>query len=128
MNTPTLTKYPLGGNLFAFVKTSRKNVKIHVRHYTKRLGTTGNQAVVVPTQRGVVMDLREFQQLLHAQKRLCIDYYETVISQSQKKKQQKKKKKCSSLPEEEKEEEEENMGRDYAFQANVSAINDSYSL
>jgi len=80
------------------------------------------------------MDLREFQQLLHAQKRLCIDYYETVISQSQKKKQQKKKKKkCSSLPEEEKEEEEEeeeeeNMGQDYAFQANVSAINDSYSL
>jgi len=54
------------------------------------------------------MDLREFQQLLHAQKRLCIDYYETVISQSQKKKQQKKKK-CSSLPEEEKEEEEENI-------------------
>ena len=67
---PTL--YPLGRNIYASVKTWRHSVKIHICHYAVPTNTKGGR--VVPTQRGVVLDLKEFQCLLKAKSKLCQEY------------------------------------------------------
>ena len=67
---PTL--YPLGRNIYASVKTWRRSVKIHIRHYAVPTNTKGGR--VVPTQRGVALDLKEFQRLLEAKSKLCEEY------------------------------------------------------
>ena len=67
---PTL--YPLGGSLYASVKTWRRSVKIHIRHHTAPTNTKGGR--VVPTQRGVTLDLKAFQRLLKVKNKLCQEY------------------------------------------------------
>jgi hypothetical protein len=69
------TFYPLGRNIFASVKTWRGKVKIHVRHYADT-----KEGAVVPTQRGVIMDLQQFQTLLKAQKNICMAYHQQLDS------------------------------------------------
>eukprot|EP00916_Digyalum_oweni_P018075 GHVL01030368.1.p1 GENE.GHVL01030368.1~~GHVL01030368.1.p1 ORF type:complete len:164 (+),score=19.49 GHVL01030368.1:130-621(+) len=74
------TCYPLGGSLFASVKTWRGAVKIHIRHYAVPTRTKGGR--VVPTQRGVTLDLKKFQKLLRVQKKLKEDFHQQVSSLS----------------------------------------------
>ena len=47
-------------------------MKIHICHYAVPTNTKGGR--VVPTQRGVVLDLKEFQCLLKAKSKLCQEY------------------------------------------------------
>lgn len=74
------TLYPLGGNIFATVKTWRHSVKIHIRHYTAPTNTKGGR--VIPTQRGVALDLKAFERMIKARKRLKMDFNTQVFALS----------------------------------------------
>ena len=71
-NPRPATLYPLGKNIFASVRTRKGEVKIHIRHYAVATNVKGGR--VVPTQKGVSLDLKEFLRLLKIQKTLSKDY------------------------------------------------------
>ena len=65
--------YSLGRDIFACVKTRGGEVKIHIRHYADPTNTKGGR--VVPTQKGVALELKEFfVRLSKVQKNLAEDY------------------------------------------------------
>lgn len=64
--------HPLGGSIFAYVKTRKEDVKIHIRHYAVPTNTMGGR--VVPTGKGVTLDLKAFQRLVKIQKKLKDEY------------------------------------------------------
>lgn len=70
--------YPLGRDIFACVKTRGGEVKIHIRHYADPSNTKGGH--VVPTQKGVALELKEFLRLLKIQKNLAEDYNQQMSS------------------------------------------------
>ena len=76
MDEPTLMKYPLGESLFAYVKTRKGGVKIHLRHFATPINTKGGR--LVSTQKGVTMDLKALQRLVRVQKNLKADYQQQV--------------------------------------------------
>lgn len=78
MENPSPVLYPLGRNIFASVKRWRQTVKVHIRHYSTATATKGGR--VVPTQRGVALDLKEFERLVKVKKRLCEDYKQQLSS------------------------------------------------
>lgn len=76
MTDPAATLYPLGRNIYASVKTYRRSVKIHISHYSVPRNTkTGH---LVASQRGVALDLKEFQRLCKVRNRLCQSYSDHV--------------------------------------------------
>ena len=92
--------YPLGEDVFALVKKGKKNsIKIHIRHYVNQGGRG-----VVPTQRGVSMTLKGFQQLLKVQKKLKNDYHQLTTeacssgSQTSQSRRRKKQSSASYVP------------------------------
>ena len=66
------TMIPLGSGLYATVKTWRKTVKIHIRHFVEPVNTKGGR--MVPTQKGVTLHMLEFQRLLKACSLLVAEY------------------------------------------------------
>ena len=66
--TDSATLYPLGRNIYASVKTWRRSVKIHIRHYVAPTNTQGGR--VIATRRGVALDLKEFQRLCKVKNKL----------------------------------------------------------
>ncbi|KAL8625991.1 hypothetical protein ACOMHN_012583 [Nucella lapillus] len=64
--------YPLGKDVLAAVKTRAGEVKIHIRHYKAPTNTKGER--VRPTQRGMILNLKQFLRLLKAQNRLMADF------------------------------------------------------
>ena len=79
---PTML-YPLGRDIFACVKTRGGEVKIHIRHYADPTNTKGGR--VVPTQKGVALELKEFfffffVRLSKVQKNLAEDYNQQMSS------------------------------------------------
>lgn len=75
---PSPVLYPLGRNIFASIKTWRKTVKVHIRHYATPTNTKGGR--LVPTQRGVALDLKEFERLVKVKKKLREDYKQQLSS------------------------------------------------
>jgi hypothetical protein len=74
---PSDTLYPLGKNVFATVRNWRGIVKIHVRNYAYVTRTDvkgGRRGQHVATQKGVAMDLRQFQALLRVKEKLMEDF------------------------------------------------------
>ena len=64
--------YPLGQNVFAYVKTRKRGVKIHIREYGQPTNVKGGR--VRPTRKGIALGLNQFQRLFHVQKRLAQDF------------------------------------------------------
>ena len=61
-------RYPLGGDLYAYVNTRRRDgVKIHIRHFQLSMDTKGG---VKPTTRGVKMDAKTLRRLFAMKKQL----------------------------------------------------------
>ena len=63
---------------YAYVKTLACCVKIHIRHYRQPTKTKGGR--LVPSQRGIVLDLKEFLRLVKVQKHLATDYNQHMSS------------------------------------------------
>lgn len=74
------TMYPLGRNLFAYTKARKGAVKIHIRIHAVPSNVKGGR--VVPTQRGVALDLKEFKRLIHIQKKLKKDCHQQMAVRS----------------------------------------------
>ena len=64
--------YPLGGSLFAYVKTRKGVVNIHLRHFAAPVHTKGGR--LIATQKGVTMDAKALQRLINVQKKLKSDF------------------------------------------------------
>ena len=59
-------RFPLGGDLYAYVNTRRRDgVKIHIRHFQLSTDTKGG---VKPTYRGVKMDAKTLRRLFAIKK------------------------------------------------------------
>lgn len=86
--------HPLGGSLFAYVKTRQKEVKIHIRHYAEPTNTKGGR--VVPTNKGVTMDYKCFQRLFKMKKNLKEEFDRQVATLPTTTRQRRKK--CPRLP------------------------------
>ena len=65
-----LTHYPLGGNVFAYVKIKGKRVKIHVRHFT----FSETKGKTIETQRGVSLDSSQLKRLCKVKKKLVAEH------------------------------------------------------
>ena len=65
-------RFPLGGDLYAYVNTRRRDgVKIHIRHFQLSMDTKGG---VKPTTRGVKMDAKTLRRLFAMKKRLTEEF------------------------------------------------------
>ena len=65
-------RYPLGGDLYAYVNTRRRDgVKIHIRHFQLSMDTKGG---VKPTTRGVKMDAKTLRRLFAMKKQLTEEF------------------------------------------------------
>ena len=114
MQTDRKCRYPLGGDLYAYVNTRRQDgVKIHIRHFQLSMDTKGG---VKPTTKGVKMDAKTLRRLFAMKKQLTEEFklqqtkaknQEIASTTCQDKKKKKKKQKQKSEPPEEEEEEEE---------------------
>ena len=62
--------YPLGENLYAYVRQRGKTVKIYLCHYTY----SKKKAKTVASQRRVTMDLSQFQRLCKVKSKLVADH------------------------------------------------------
>ena len=70
--------FPLGENLYAYVKKRRGSVKIYVRHYAVPTSTKGGK--VKPTQKGVAMSLKQCERLFRVKRKLFELYHEQASS------------------------------------------------
>ena len=65
-------RFPLGGDLYAYVNTRRRDgVKIHIRHFQLSTHTKGG---VKPTYRGVKMDAKTLRRLFAIKKQLTEEF------------------------------------------------------
>ena len=64
--------YPLGEDLYAYVKTRKGCVKIHVRHFAEPKDTKGGK--VMPTVKGVTMDLKKMNRLFKVKKHITEEF------------------------------------------------------
>ena len=68
--------------IYAYVKTTRKGcAKIHIRHFTNTKG-----GAVVPTTKGVKMDLKMFNRLCKAKKLITEAYNKQLVTKTKAKK------------------------------------------
>ena len=116
MQTDKKFRYPLGGDLYAYVNTRRKDgVKIHIRHFQLSTDTKGG---VKPTSRGVKMDAKTLRRLFAMKKHLTEEFklqsskvknleIASPTCQGKKKKKKKQQQQKSEPSEEEEEEAEE---------------------
>ena len=120
MQTDKKFRYPLGGDLYAYVNTRRKDgVKIHIRHFQLSMDTKGG---VKPTTKGVKMDAKTLRRLFAMKKHLTEEFKlqsSKVMNQKiasstcqDKKKKKKKKKQQQQKSEPPEEEEKEDATRD----------------
>ena len=65
-------RYPLGGSLYAYVKTRKKCVSVHLRHFTEPKHTKGGK--LVPSVKGLKMDLKTLNRLFRVKKQLTEEY------------------------------------------------------
>ena len=66
--------------IYAYVKTTRKGcAKIHIRHFTNTKG-----GAVVPTTKGVKMDLKMFNRLCKAKKLITEAYNKQLVTKAKK--------------------------------------------
>ena len=110
MQTDKKFRYPLGGDLYAYVNTRRRDgVKIHIRHFQLSMDTKGG---VKPTSKGVKMDAKTLRRLFAMKKQLTEEFKlqqtkvknQEIASSGRQDKKKKKKKQKSEPPEEEEEE------------------------
>ena len=81
-------RFPLGGDLYAYVNTRRRDgVKIHIRHFQLSTDTKGG---VKPTTRGVKMDAKTLRRLVAIKKPL-MDEFKLCLNEDQKSSEQQKK-------------------------------------
>ena len=72
MQTGKKFRYPLGGDLYAYVDTGRRDgVKIHIRHFQLGMNTKGG---VKPTSKGVKMDAKTLRRLFAMKKQLTEEF------------------------------------------------------
>ena len=72
MQTGRKFRFPLGGDLYAYVNTrQRDGVKIHIRHFQLSMDTKGG---VKPTTRGVKMDAKTLRRLFAMKKQLTDEF------------------------------------------------------
>ena len=64
--------FPLGESVYAYVKTRNGDTKIHIRHFVQATNTKGGS--VVPSVRGVKMDLKSFIRLCKMKKNIKTEY------------------------------------------------------
>ena len=69
-------KYPIGLNVFAYVKKRNSDVKIHIRHFATSTKTKGGR--VLPTQKGVTIDFKSLNRLFKIKKHLKQEFNERV--------------------------------------------------
>ena len=144
MQTDRKFRYPLGGDLYAYVNTRRRDgVKIHIRHFQLSMDTKGG---VKPTTKGVKMDAKTLRRLFAIKKQLTEEFKlqqtkaknQEIASTTCQDKKKKKKKQKSDSPEEEEElrqrrtwpvyPHDENTQNDYpAAFLDVGALTPSYS-
>ena len=88
MDTSTLIsplRFPLGENVYAYVKTWKGCAKIHIRHFAQPTNTKGGS--VVATVKGVKMDLKMFNRLCKMKKKLAEEFRNQNINNNKQKKQ-----------------------------------------
>ena len=71
MDTSPL-RFPLGENVYAYVKTWKGCTKIHIRHFAQPTNTKGGS--VVASVKGVKMDLKMFNRLCKVKKKLADEF------------------------------------------------------
>ena len=83
MQTNRKLRHPLGGDLYAYVNTRRRDgVKIHIRHFQLSTDTKGG---VKPTYRGVKMDAKTLRRLFAMKKQLTEEFkHQTSKAMNQK--------------------------------------------
>ena len=76
-------RYPLGNSLFAYVNTRAGKTLINIRHFKTKLVKSKKHPKgikkVVPSSRGITLDIGTFHRLLMISKNLCIDYHLKTI-------------------------------------------------
>ena len=98
-------RFPLGGDLYAYVNTRRRDgVKIHIRHFQLSTDTKGG---VKPTTKGVKMDAKTLRRLVAIKKQLIDEFKLHFAKMNEDQKMSEKQKKNSKelrleLPEKQK--------------------------
>ena len=87
-------RFPLGENVYAYVRTRKGRTHIHIRHFVLPTDTKGGRGVVA-TVKGVKMDLKMLNRLCKVKKNIS-DEFKTQVNTLTKEK--KKKRKPSSSP------------------------------
>ena len=87
-------RFPLGENVYAYVRTRKGRTHIHIRHFVMPTDTKGGRGVVA-TVKGVKMDLKMLNRLCKVKKNIS-DEFKTQVNTLTKEK--KKKRKPSSPP------------------------------
>ena len=84
-------RFPLGENVYAYVTTRKGCAKIHIRHFASPTNTKGG--AVVPTTKGVKIDLKMFNRLCKAKKLITEAYNKQLVTKTQKRQRVSKDKK-----------------------------------
>ena len=85
-------RFPLGGDLYAYVNTTRRDgVKIHIRHFQLSTNTKGG---VKPTAKGVKMDAKTLRRLVAVKKQLTDEFKLHFAKMNEDKKLSEKQKRC----------------------------------
>ena len=75
-------RFPLGGSVYAYVNTRSGDTKIHIRHFVSPSVTKGGS--VVPSVRGVKMDLQSFMRLCRMKKNIKTEYINDSLKADEK--------------------------------------------
>ena len=89
-------RFPLGENVYAYVRTRKGRTHIHIRHFVLPTDTKGGRGVVA-TVKGVKMDLKMLNRLCKVKKTIS-DEFKTQVNTLTKEKKNRKKRKPSSPP------------------------------
>ena len=85
-------RFPLGGDLYAYVNTRRRDgVKIHIRHFQLSTDTKGG---VKPTTKGVKMDAKTLRRLVAIKKQLIDEFKLHFAKMNEDQKMSEKQKRC----------------------------------
>ena len=84
-------RFPLGENVYAYVRTRKGRTHIHIRHFVMPTDTKGGRCGVVASVKGVKMDLKMLNRLCKVKKNISDEFKIQVNTRVEKNKKNKKK-------------------------------------
>ena len=82
-------RFPLGENVYAYVRTRKGRTHIHIRHFVMPTDTKGGRCGVVASVKGVKMDLKMLNRLCKVKKNISDEFKIQVNTREKKKKKRK---------------------------------------